>query len=89
MSDERVCHHGGLRRQCEACDLAERLAIAVHLLGSITNDMSAWDERMECQCCGNRYRQGHEPDCTWLAAHAFVESEASPSRAPERPSGRV
>ena len=28
MSDERVCLHGGLRRQCEACDLAERLDAA-------------------------------------------------------------
>lgn len=27
MDDPRVCHHGGLRRQCEACDLAERLEI--------------------------------------------------------------
>lgn len=31
MSDDttaRVCVHGGLRRQCEACDLADRLEVA-------------------------------------------------------------
>jgi hypothetical protein len=26
-----ICHHGGLRRQCEPCDLAEELAAIRHM----------------------------------------------------------
>lgn len=43
MSDPRVCHHGGLRRQCEACDLAERLDAAVRLLREMLDKRPQWD----------------------------------------------
>lgn len=32
LEDPRVCFHGGLRRACEICDLADRLETAEALL---------------------------------------------------------
>ena len=75
MSDPRVCHHGGLRRSCEACDLAERLDTALRLLRAVLDEGSAWDDYNECRYCGNRYAQKHAAGCEWIAAHAFIESE--------------
>lgn len=47
MSDPRVCDHGGLRRQCEACDLAERLDAAVRLLREMLEKRSQWDMALD------------------------------------------
>lgn len=47
MADPRVCHHGGLRRQCEACDLAERLDAAVRLLRAMLDKRQQWDVALD------------------------------------------
>ena len=83
MSDERVCLHGGLRRQCEACDLAERLETAVRLLrtiiAAVDEDDVCWSSACECECSG-----------AVREARGFLATEpASPSRASGRPSGRA
>ncbi len=53
----------------------ERSALAVKILRQIVEDGSAWDEYMECRFCGNRYCDGHDKNCPWIAAHAVVDSE--------------
>lgn len=86
MSDERVCVHGGLRRQCEACDLAERLeiaerdlAMAWNFAANIARDMPITRHLTDTP---KRMRERIAMACERRAQ----EVGASPS---PRPSGRV
>jgi hypothetical protein len=51
-----VCRHGGLRRKCELCDLAEDLGSAVNCL----QEIAAMSRKM-----------GSETAANWLQQHGY------------------
>jgi hypothetical protein len=58
---------------------------AIEHLRRLVNDCVPWDPHSSyCAFCSEKESHGHDLDCPWLAAKAFVEEHDRPTKTPDQ-----